>query len=101
MTSTLVCRSCGFRSPAQLAPNEQELAKVGMLENRCEHCQQATFWGLAEDYRRVERRSGERRVGERRSKQAAPPRRLEGERRQTQERRYGDMRRGERRKRTT
>lgn len=95
MTSVLICSKCGSRAAVALAANEQELAKVGMLERQCERCRQTTRWGLAEDYRRIDRRVGERRRGERRSGRPAPP---AGERRMGTERRYGEMRRTQRRK---
>jgi hypothetical protein len=43
--------------------NEQDLANVGMLERRCEKCGHVTRWGLAQDYRRKERRESDRRAG--------------------------------------
>ncbi len=96
MTSILICSNCGARLPTQLAVNEQELANVGMLERRCERCHKTTRWGLAQDYRRLDRRAGERRHGERRSAPGALP--PAGERRMTTDRRFGDMRRTARRK---
>jgi hypothetical protein len=61
MATVLICRTCGTRSGAVLATNEQDLANVGMLERRCGKCGGDTRWGLAQDYRRVERRLGDRR----------------------------------------
>lgn len=84
MPTILVCRTCGNRNAAELAENQRELASVGMLEQMCEQCGKATFWTLAENVRRrerrgvdrrqksvpvgVERRTGARRGGERRNK---------------------------------
>ena len=92
----LICRNCGARMGASLAVNEQELANVGMLERPCAGCGRETLWGLAEDYRRRDRRLAERRHGERRMKLLVPP--SPEERRRTRERRLGDMRRAQRRK---
>jgi hypothetical protein len=61
MATVLICRTCGTRSGVTLATNEQDLANVGMLERRCGKCGNETRWGLAQDYRRVERRGGDRR----------------------------------------
>ena len=61
MATLLICRTCGTRTQAELATNEKELANVGMLERTCARCAMDTRWGLAQDYRRVERRSVERR----------------------------------------
>ncbi len=61
MTTLLICRTCGTRAQAELASNEQELVNVGMLERSCTPCGKDTRWGLAQDYRRVQRRSTERR----------------------------------------
>jgi hypothetical protein len=41
--------------------NEQDLVNVGMLERSCTPCGKNTRWGLAQDYRHVQRRSTERR----------------------------------------
>jgi len=96
MSQILICRSCGARAAAVLAVNEQELANVGMLERQCGACARETTWGLAQDYRRRDRRVGERRAVERRRARAAGP---SGERRRGVERRIGDMRSTQRRKR--
>lgn len=82
MAALLICRTCGTRAQAELAMNEQDLANVGMLERPCAPCGKDSRWGLAQDYRRVQRRnsdrrgaraaapgSGERRANERRSKE--------------------------------
>jgi len=61
MPTVLICRTCGKRSGAELASNEQDLANVGMLERACGTCGQNTRWGLAQDYRLVERRGNDRR----------------------------------------
>ncbi len=61
MAILLICRTCGNRAQAELATNERELANVGMLERSCTPCAKDTRWGLAQDYRRVERRGTERR----------------------------------------
>ena len=61
MATLLICRTCGTRTQAELASNEQELANVGMLERSCAPCGKGTRWGLAQDYRRVQRRATERR----------------------------------------
>jgi hypothetical protein len=61
MATLLICRTCGARTQAELASNEQDLVNVGMLERSCAPCGKATRWGLAQDYRRVQRRSTERR----------------------------------------
>jgi hypothetical protein len=95
MAQILICRSCGARVSLDLAVNEQELANVGMLERRCTACARQTTWGLAQDYRRIERRHGERRDAERRRAAAA---KKESERRRGLDRRIGDMRRVQRRK---
>jgi len=93
--SILICRTCGGRQPSTLAVNEQELAAVGMLERSCAKCGTNAKWGLAEDYRKRERRTGERRRADRRrGAQAAPPAR---ERRRARERRMGPIRKVERR----
>lgn len=63
MASVILCTSCGGREAAELAVNERDLANVGMLERNCKRCGRDTPWGLAEDYRRAERRVGERRRG--------------------------------------
>ena len=97
MGHVLICRSCGARLTLDLAINEQELANVGMLERRCGPCARDTIWGLAQDYRKVNRRHGERRGVVRRALSAAPP--PSGERRHVLDRRIGDMRRGQRRNR--
>jgi hypothetical protein len=68
MATVLICRTCGTRSGVALATNEQDLANVGMLERRCGKCGSETRWGLAQDYRRVDRRMGDRRRG-----MVAPP----------------------------
>jgi hypothetical protein len=94
MSQVLICRSCGARAATVLAVNEQELANVGMLERRCNTCAQETTWGLAQDYRRRDRRAVERRAGERRRARAAAT----AERRRGVDRRIGEMRRGQRRK---
>ncbi len=86
MATLLICRTCGTRTQAELATNERELANVGMLERSCTPCGADTRWGLAQDYRRVERRSVERRH----SGAGAPG---------GSERRSSDRRRQERRKR--
>lgn len=96
MSQILICRSCGARATAALAVNEQELANVGMLERRCEACARDTSWGLAQDYRRRERRTRERRADERRLARAVAP---SGERRRGVDRRIGEMRKVQRRKR--
>ena len=96
MSSILVCRNCGARSAAlDLAVNQQELANVGMLERRCTRCARETPWGLAEDYRRKDRRASERRSTQRRAKTQAPP--AQSDRRRGQDRRLGDLRRTQRR----
>ena len=97
MAQILICRNCGARIHADLASNEQELANVGMLERHCAPCGRDTTWGLAQDYRKVERRRGERRAVERRRMAAAAPH--GSDRREVRDRRIGDMRRGQRRKR--
>jgi hypothetical protein len=89
MLSVVVCTSCGSRTPAELAPNEMELANVGMLERRCSRCARATRWGFTRDYRRRDRRQLERRRADRRV--AANPNYAGPERRK------GPMRLGERR----
>lgn len=61
MTTLLICRACGMRAQAELASNEQDLVNVGMLERSCAPCGKNTRWGLAQDYRHVQRRSTERR----------------------------------------
>ncbi|MBI1749550.1 MAG: hypothetical protein HY234_04230 [Acidobacteria bacterium] len=61
MPTLLICRNCGTRTQAELASNEQDLVNVGMLERSCPPCGKDTRWGLAQDYRRVERRNVERR----------------------------------------
>lgn len=61
MPTVMICRTCGTRAGAQLASNEQDLVNVGMLERSCAKCGKVTAWGLAQDYRRVERRNVERR----------------------------------------
>jgi hypothetical protein len=96
MSQILICRNCGARASAALAVNEQELANVGMLERHCGTCARDTTWGLAQDYRRRDRRVGERRAVERRSMRHAAP---SGERRRGVDRRIGDMRGTQRRKR--
>lgn len=97
MSSGLICRSCGARSAAmELAVNEQELANVGMLERPCARCGRETTWGLAENYRKQERRSKERRAAQRRARNQGPP--SASERRRGIDRRVGDMRRTQRRK---
>ena len=96
MSQILICRSCGARATAVLAVNEQELANVGMLERPCNACGRDTTWGLAQDYRRRDRRVRERRADERRGLRAALP---SSERRRGVDRRIGDMRKGQRRKR--
>jgi hypothetical protein len=63
MPSLILCTACGARTSAELAPNERDLVTVGMLERRCSRCSADTRWGLAEDYRRGERRQMERRRG--------------------------------------
>jgi len=95
MSQILICRSCGARATAVLAVNEQELANVGMLERPCNACARETTWGLAQDYRRRDRRVRERRADERRRRRAAA---LTSERRRGVERRIGDMRKVQRRK---
>ena len=95
MSQILICRSCGARATAVLAVNEQELANVGMLERPCSACARVTTWGLAQDYRRIDRRTGERRADERRRARAA----ASAEHRRGVDRRIGDMRKGQRRKR--
>jgi hypothetical protein len=79
MATLLICRTCGTRTQAELASNEQDLANVGMLERSCAPCGKGTRWGLAQDYRRVQRRAKERR-----SMRAAAP--GGGERRGTERR---------------
>jgi hypothetical protein len=61
MATLLICRTCGTRTQAELASNEQELANVGMLERSCAPCGKGTRWGLAQDYRHAQRRNSERR----------------------------------------
>jgi hypothetical protein len=61
MPTILVCRTCGNRNAAELAENQRELASVGMLEQACDACGKATFWVLAENVRRKERRGTDRR----------------------------------------
>ena len=61
MPTLLICRTCGTRAQSELATNERDLANVGMLERACTACGMDTRWGLAQDYRRVERRGTERR----------------------------------------
>lgn len=98
MSSVLICRSCGARSAAMdLAVNEQELANVGMLERPCPKCGRETTWGLAEDYRKHERRSQERRAAQRRARSQGLPSSA-SERRRGIDRRISDMRRTQRRK---
>ena len=63
MPTILICRTCGTRKQEELATNERELANVGMLERACKACGTDTRWGLAQDYRRVERRNADRRRG--------------------------------------
>jgi hypothetical protein len=84
MATLLICRTCGTRAQAELATNERELANVGMLERACTPCRMDTRWGLAQDYRRVERRGTERR-SERATAPSGGERR--GSQRRTQERR--------------
>jgi hypothetical protein len=62
MSTVLICRTCGTRTGSQLATNELELVNVGMLERACDKCGRDTRWGLAQDYRRVQRRATERRA---------------------------------------
>ena len=77
MGTLLICRTCGTRTQATLATNEQDLVNVGMLERKCAPCGKDTRWGLAQDYRGAQRRSNERRSmrtpalgsGERRGKE--------------------------------
>lgn len=61
MATLLICRTCGTRTQAELASNERDLVNVGMLERSCTPCGKDTRWGLAQDYRRVQRRATERR----------------------------------------
>ena len=97
MSSVLVCRNCGARSAAlDLAVNQQELANVGMLERRCARCGRETPWGLAEDYRKTERRTADRRALQRRVRAEHPP--GGGERRRGQERRMRSARNAQRRR---
>jgi len=63
MATLLICRMTGTRVEADLAANELELAQVGMLERFCDAAGQVTRWGLAQDYRSMERRGNERRHG--------------------------------------
>lgn len=84
MSTVLVCRTCGTRADGALASNELELANVGMLERACGKCGRDTRWGLAQDYRRVERRGAERRAA---SLPHAGPERRRQERRSKSERR--------------
>ena len=62
----LICRRCGRRDAADLGSNQQELANAGMLERQCPGCGAETKWGLAQDYRKLDRRASDRRGGERR-----------------------------------
>ena len=71
MVNIIICRTCGDRAEAELATNQKELADVGMLELRCRRCATGTRWGLAENYRRVDRRQADRRRTERRTKSRA------------------------------
>ena len=84
MATLLICRTCGTRTQAELASNEQDLANVGMLERACAPCGKGTRWGLAQDYRMVQRRATERR----RMRAAAP----EGSERRGSERRARERR---------
>jgi hypothetical protein len=84
MSTVLICRTCGTRAGGTLATNEQELANVGMLERSCQKCAGTTRWGLAQDYRRIERRLLERRS-------ASLP--LAGRERRSLQRRTGSERR--------
>ncbi len=64
MTDVILCTHCGSRAAGSLAPNERDLADVGMLERHCARCGEPTRWGRAEDYRRGgDRRKAERRKG--------------------------------------
>jgi hypothetical protein len=64
MATVLICRTCGTRTGATLASNEQDLANVGMLERHCGKCNAETRWGLAQDYRLAERRRADRRLNQ-------------------------------------
>ena len=86
MLNIIICRTCGDRAEAELATNQKELAEVGMLELRCRRCAASTRWGLAENYRRVDRRQADRRRADRRRKSRA-----------TADRRRGSIRKFERR----
>jgi hypothetical protein len=85
MATVLICRTCGTRVGGTLATNEQDLANVGMLERSCVKCSSVTRWGLAQDYRMVERRATDRR------NQQLP---FSGPERRRIERRTGGDRRG-------
>ena len=87
MLNIIICRTCGDKAEAELANNQKELADVGMLELRCRRCATPTRWGLAENYRQVDRRSADRRGGAERRRSS----------RASTDRRRGSIRRFERR----
>lgn len=95
MRQLLICRTCGTRAMDELATNQKELADVGMLERHCIQCSSDTRWGLAQDYRRAERRAADRRHTQRRARAGA---RVASERRAGSERRSGPVRATERRR---
>lgn len=65
-TQVLICRRCGRRDVMEMAANQIELANAGMLERQCPGCGAESKWGLAQDYRKQDRRAKARRRGERR-----------------------------------
>ena len=87
MVNIIICRTCGDKAEAELANNQKELADVGMLELRCRRCGIISRWGLAENYRRVDRRTADRRRSAERRRQP----------RASADRRRGSIRRFERR----
>lgn len=93
MRHLLICRACGTRAMDELASNQKELADVGMLERKCIQCNADTRWGLAQDYRRTDRRSADRRQSERRMTRGI----AHADERRSSERRSGPVRRAERR----